>query len=161
MYHYPSVHAKIKEFPSLVICGKPEDLLDDIFDMVTGFPFSPFFETLINFISSFSIQLTMAMESSIRQMSTLPVGFASFNVTGVLKVLPPSSEKITFTSGLFLGSAYQAMASVFPFASILGPFTGHPLIFQLSAKIGFPSVHFSFSNRAMDMSRTSSSERSL
>ena len=81
-----------------------------------------------------------------------PIPFPSSIRIGLLNVAPPSLEKIIFTCAFLSGDVNHATARLLPMASILGPFTGHPSIFHLSANIGLGTVHLPSTNLTIDMS---------
>jgi len=100
--------------------------------MTSDESFVPSARTFAALIVVPSIQLTMIDSRSSMTMSTLPMALPSSTWTGLPNDFPPSCEKITFTFDLPSDTVYHAMARKFPLATMRGPLTGHPAIFQLS-----------------------------
>src|SRR5262252_1100473 len=95
-----------------------------------------------------SIQLTSASPEGRATMSTLPTGLPLSTRMGEPKVLPLSLDRATFTCEASLGAVNHAAATWEPAEETAGPFTGHPLICQLSFDKASGFDHPSFVNRA-------------
>src|SRR4051812_36626637 len=83
-----------------------------------------------------SSQLTSASPDGKTTTSTLPTGLPLSTRTGERNVLPPSLDMATFTWDASLGAVNHAAAALAPDVETDGPFTGHPLICQLSVDNG-------------------------
>lgn len=141
IFSLSSVQAKIKLFPDFVICGKPLDLDSEEDAIINDGSFFPSMYTLAAFITEPSIHVTITLFSSHITKSTLPMLFPSSTRMGLLKVAPPSEEKTIFTCAFLSGEENHATTRLLSCAAAIGPFTGHPSIFQLSGKIVFGEVH--------------------
>src|SRR5829696_7451295 len=85
-------------------------------------------------------QHTSAEPSGSNKTSTRPCVSPSSTWIGAPNVAPASAENATFTCGSPPAPVNHATATLRPAAAIDGPFTGQPLISQLSActTCGFP-----------------------